>query len=792
MTFRARLVTIALLGLFASSRPARAQERPGEYLDRRISVRFDRVDLATALTRLRTVYGIPLAFSPDVIPFGRPVTLALANETVGSILARMLDGTGLRVIPLSGGTVVVAPGLAGAPGPERSPIPDIASGVHELDQIVVMGTPAHGAPEREQTNAVSIVQGAELRNYHFSRTAELFRTALPGVVLWDQGASGPPAEIAAVRGASSFTSRGLKTYIDGIEVASPALVTLLDPRSIERIEVIRGPQGAALYGSDAINGIIQVITRKGSMGASPKIQAVASAAAGPFDRQAVSTMLRQDYAGAMTWGGAEASMAATGSLGRVGTGTTIPNTRSWGAHGGGQVAFGSLLISGVARGGQFDFTEDPLTGVPVSGSPAAAGAAQVNVATVGVTAVHQVENWWVQSLVLGYDRASGSLGSSRGYLTGIRQPLGATHETAGRTTIRYSSVFTTNVASTESLTTTAGFEHARLERSRGAWDVNESTRYVDLYDDHVRNTGAFLQTKLHAGPFIVNAGARAEWNSSVGANYGTAWAPSVGAAWNKSLGNVAVRIRGGWGRGIRPPEPGMSRAMATSTIRQEGNTTLAPEAQAGFEVGADLFAGTGGYVRATYFNQRATDLIQAVYLPAGVGGAPTYQFQNIGAIRNKGVELEGGLRFGRVGLDGLLYTTSSRVERIGQRYGGTLWKGDQLPEIPTASGSARISYLGRNFQAALGASYIGSWTGYNWTEIAMVAANQIAAKPSRRDYLQQYPGILKPYLSISFDVNRQFTTYLNIDNLTNSNRFERHNGNPPAGRSVLFGLEVKP
>ena len=325
MRFRAGLVTIALLGLIVSSRPARAQDHPSEYLDRRISVRFDRVDLATALTRLRTVYGIPLAFSPEVIPFGRPVTLALANETVGAILARMLDGTGLRVIPLNGGTVVVAPGLASAPLPERSPIPDIASGIHELDQIVVMGTPAHGAPEREQTNAVSIVQGAELRNYHFSRTAEMFRTALPGVVLWDQGASGPPAEIAAVRGASSFTSRGLKTYIDGIEVASPSLVTLLDPRSIERIEVIRGPQGAALYGSDAINGVIQVITRKGSMGASPKIQAVASAAAGPFDRQAVNTMLRQDYAGAMSWGGAAASMAATsltcslGSLLRSGT-----------------------------------------------------------------------------------------------------------------------------------------------------------------------------------------------------------------------------------------------------------------------------------------------------------------------------------------------------------------------------------------------------------------------------------------------------------------------------------------
>lgn len=89
--------------------------------------------------------------------------------------------------------------------------------------------------------------------------------------------------------------------------------------------------------------------------------------------------------------------------------------------------------------------------------------------------------------------------------------------------------------------------------------------------------------------------------------------------------------------------------------------------------------------------------------------------------------------------------------------------------------------MGRNFQIGVGANYIGSWTGYNWTEIAMVAANQSPAKPSRRDYLLQYPGFVKPYLSVAFDVNRQLTTYLNIDNLTNSTRFERHNGNLPAG-----------
>ncbi len=795
--FRRRaLVQWLALVLIGSGLPSRAlfgQSPATDPLERRISVRFDKLDLATALTRLRTMFGIPLAFASDVLPDDRAVTLSASEEPVADVLSRMLNGTGLRVYPLAGGALVIAPGGEPLPTPAaRSPMPEIATGIRELDQIVVMGTPVAGAPEREQPTAVSVVHGSTLKDHHFSRTADLFRAALPGVVLWDQGPSGPPAEIAAVRGASSFTSRGLKTYIDGIEVASPTLITLIDPRSIERIEVIRGPQGAALYGSDAVNGVIQVVTRKGSVGESPRIQGSAAVAAGPFDREAISTLLRQDYAGSMSWGGSAASMAASGSMGRVGTGASVPNTRSWNANAAGQVAAGSFLLSGTARGGEFDFTQDNFRQIGISPAPSAADAATVSVATIGATATHQVRDWWIQSLVAGYDRAKGALGSQRSYLVSIRQPLGATHEKAERTSLRYSSVLTADWGQGTSLVTTIGLEHARLARSRGAWDVNGSSGYSTLYQDQVRNTGSFVQTKLRSGAFVINAGARAEWSSSFGADYGTAWAPSLGASWTRPIGELALRIRGGWGRGIRPPEPGMSRSMATATLRQEANANLAPESQAGIELGADLYAGTRAYVRATWFDQRASDLIQSVLIPNALGTLRTFQFQNVGAIRNRGLELEGGYRFGRAALDAQVYTTSSRVERIARSYSGSLKPGDRLPEIPAVSGSARFAYRLRNVHLGVGATFLGSWTGYDWTEIAEVNAGQAPAKASVRDYLIRYPGLVKPYLTVSFDLIRQFTAYLNIDNLTNSSGYEEHNGNPPAGRSVMVGVEVRP
>lgn len=82
---------------------------------------------------------------------------------------------------------------------------------------------------------------------------------VPGLSI--QRAGGIDAQ-PVLRGLSSNDSR-VVLFIDGDRFRGRNFLeySLLDPNEVERIEVIRGP-AAALYGSDAMNGIINVITRR--------------------------------------------------------------------------------------------------------------------------------------------------------------------------------------------------------------------------------------------------------------------------------------------------------------------------------------------------------------------------------------------------------------------------------------------------------------------------------------------------------------------------------------------------
>ena len=118
-----------------------------------------------------------------------------------------------------------------------------------------------GVPAYTVGNAVTVVTGDELRAQQVRHAGEALRS-LPGVSVNRGGGIGNLTQVR-IRGAEGNHTLVL---IDGIEANNTADgefdFSNLSAEDIERIEVIRGPM-SGLYGSNAVGGVINIITRRG-------------------------------------------------------------------------------------------------------------------------------------------------------------------------------------------------------------------------------------------------------------------------------------------------------------------------------------------------------------------------------------------------------------------------------------------------------------------------------------------------------------------------------------------------
>jgi len=208
----------------------------------------------------------------------------------GTTQGALTDAAGrFRIVGLSGDTVRLSVRRLGY-RPETRVVPVGAADVQftltpralELDRVVVTGT-AGATEQRALGNAVSQVRAADvvatqpIRNFQ-----ELLNARAPGVnIIPGSGQVGSGARIR-IRGASSLslTNEPL-IYVDGVRVdntqaSGPESQSFgsrpisrwndFNPQDIESIEIIKGPAAATLYGTEAANGVIQIITKKGAVG----------------------------------------------------------------------------------------------------------------------------------------------------------------------------------------------------------------------------------------------------------------------------------------------------------------------------------------------------------------------------------------------------------------------------------------------------------------------------------------------------------------------------------------------
>lgn len=187
------------------------------------------------------------------------------------------------------------------PAHSQSASADDSTGL-QIEEVVVS---ARKKQERSQTVplAMTALDERRLENAHASDLADVSRL-LPNVIL-DPGPGFANGAAFAIRGISfqdpdaSFEP-AVGVIVDGVFLAK-ATASLLDLYDVERIEVIRGPQGT-LFGKNTIGGIVNVRTRRptGELGFR------AEATAGNYGRA--------DFRGAVDFPVVEDKLAAKVSL----------------------------------------------------------------------------------------------------------------------------------------------------------------------------------------------------------------------------------------------------------------------------------------------------------------------------------------------------------------------------------------------------------------------------------------------------------------------------------------------
>jgi len=131
------------------------------------------------------------------------------------------------------------------------------------EQIIVSATRTP-TPALEVASSITVITAADLEARQLRTISDALKD-VPGLNVVQTGGPGGVTSVF-IRGTNSNHT---KVLIDGIDVSDPSnstgafdfgqLLTL----DIERIEVLRGPQ-SGLYGSDAIGGVINIITRSGA------------------------------------------------------------------------------------------------------------------------------------------------------------------------------------------------------------------------------------------------------------------------------------------------------------------------------------------------------------------------------------------------------------------------------------------------------------------------------------------------------------------------------------------------
>ncbi len=640
---------------------------------------------------------------------------------------------------------------AGAEEPPREPPEPPAAPEEHTPEGTPEGTVVTATrlprPERDVPATITVLPRAELDRSPALTTDTLLRT-VPSAATFRRTASlvsDPTAQGLNLRGVGpSGVSRTL-VLLDGVPVNDPfggwVYWRALPRLGLERIEVAPGG-GSALYGSSALGGVVQLVSRP----------------LGP------STLEGELLAG--SFGTAFLAARATGRLGRVGLGLEVEGLTSEGhpvvaagqrgavdgpapsVHGTvngrveAEVAPGLTLS---ARGGFFQERQNGGTRYTT---------ARVRVGTYGLGAEYDagaagrlslnlfghVQRFEQQRARVTPERASEVLSADQEVpthdegaslvWTGPTLSWAGTHTLAAGVDVRR-----IEGSSRERLFPTGDAPGATVLREAGGVQSFGGLFVQDVYSvgPRVQLTGA-LRLDLWR-----NAEGRREVTARDGSVRPATFAPREDVQLSPRVG-VLVRpverlaLRASAWRAFRAPTLNeLYRPFQVGTVLTAANETLEAERLLGAEAGVELQLLPGLTARATGFLNRLEAPISNVTLPEPLPDGARRQRRNLGAARVGGVELGADWRLARAWTALLAYTFVD--SRVLEASANPELVGKELAQNPRHRGSALLTFEDpRLFTATVQLRVVGPQFEDDLNEAGMGGVALVDVSASRRLY----------------------------------------------------------
>lgn len=449
----------------------------------------------------------------------------------------------------------------------------------------------------QTTSAVTVITRQQIEAKKPRDLVEAIRLA-PGVSVAQSGTFGKTTSIF-LRGTNSNQTLVL---LDGVRANAPSDGRFdfgtIPVENIERIEIVRGPQ-SALYGSDALGGVINIITRRGR---------------GDFQS-----------GGRVEFGGQSTNKQVVSGRGEgVSFSLTRLNSNGFFRNDdyknlGASLRLDKALTTNsnltftlraddakVGTPGQINFSFDPNAR---TNSRDLAGSLQFN---------NRSGNRSDRIILGAFDRR---VGFDDPINAGAMFPSFTNSQNRNRVlTLDAQSSFESGAH-----TFTVGGELRRENAS-----VNSVATYGNTNFARSTNTQAlFAQDEWRRGAFNLVSGLRYENNSQFGGNLSGRLAGSYDL-------NTRAKVKASIGTGFKAP------SFNDLYYPNYGNPNLKPEKSVGGDLGIEYSIGRGGRLEATLFRNRLRNLITGVFVPPS-----TFQAQNVNRATTQGLEIGLNQPFGR-------------------------------------------------------------------------------------------------------------------------------------------------